>query len=30
MASTTPEGLQIRPRHMDFDLPNPLPRHWNG
>ena len=30
MASTTPEGLQIRPRHMDFDMPNPLPRHWNG
>lgn len=30
MASTTPAGLQIRPRHMDFDLPNPLPRHWHG
>ncbi|NQD92672.1 metal-dependent hydrolase, partial [Pseudomonas sp. CrR25] len=30
MLSTTPEGLQIRPRHMDFALPTPLPRHWNG
>ena len=30
MASTTPEGLQIRPRHMDFDFPNPLPRHWHS
>ncbi|PTS85557.1 metal-dependent hydrolase [Pseudomonas sp. HMWF032] len=30
MVSTTPEGLQIRPRHMDFDFPNPLPRHWHG
>ncbi len=30
MASTTPEGLVIRPRHMDFDLPSPLPRHWHG
>ena len=30
MASTTPKGLQIRPRHMAFDLPQPLPRHWHG
>ncbi|AOE87334.1 metal-dependent hydrolase [Pseudomonas sp. TCU-HL1] len=30
MASTTPEGLVIRPRHMDFDLPSPLPRHWHS
>ncbi|MCU9949334.1 metal-dependent hydrolase [Pseudomonas solani] len=30
MTSTTPEGLVIRPRHMDFDLPNPLPRHWHS
>jgi predicted metal-dependent hydrolase len=30
MISTTPEGLQIRPRHMDFDFPNPLPRHWHS
>ena len=30
MASSTPEGLQIRPRHLDFDLPDPLPRHWHG
>lgn len=30
MVSTTPAGLQIRPRHMDFDFPNPLPRHWHG
>ena len=30
MISTTPPGLQIRPRHLDFDLPNPLPRHWHG
>ncbi|MBU3059438.1 metal-dependent hydrolase [Pseudomonas indica] len=30
MASTTPEGLQIRPRHLDFDLPSPLPRHWHS
>lgn len=30
MVSTTPEGLQIRPRHLDFALPNPLPRHWHS
>lgn len=30
MISTTPEGLQICPRHMDFKLPNPLPRHWHS
>lgn len=30
MASTTPAGLQIRPRRMDFDLPNPLPHHWHS
>ncbi|MGE8496081.1 MAG: metal-dependent hydrolase [Pseudomonas sp.] len=30
MVSTTPAGLQIRPRHMDFDLPKPLPRHWHS
>ena len=30
MISTTPEGLQIHPRHMDFDLPKPLPRHWHS
>ncbi len=30
MASTTPAGLEIRPRQLDFDLPNPLPRHWHG
>lgn len=30
MTSTTPEGLVIRPRHMDFDLPNPMPRHWHS
>jgi predicted metal-dependent hydrolase len=30
MASTTPEGLQIRPRHMDFQFPDPLPRHWHS
>mgnify|MGYP003452248881 FL=1 len=30
MASTTPAGLQIRPRHLDFNLPKPLPRHWHG
>lgn len=30
MVSTTPAGLKIRPRHMDFDFPNPLPRHWHG
>lgn len=30
MRSTTPAGLQIRPRHMDFSLPSPLPRHWHG
>lgn len=30
MASTTPEGLQIRPRHMDFAFPDPLPRHWHS
>ncbi|SDL40054.1 metal-dependent hydrolase [Pseudomonas indica] len=30
MASTTPEGLQIRPRHLDFNLPSPLPRHWHS
>lgn len=27
---TTPPGLEIRPRHMDFDLPQPLPRHWHS
>ncbi|TRX74206.1 metal-dependent hydrolase [Pseudomonas mangiferae] len=30
MASTTPTGLLIRPRHLAFDLPDPLPRHWHG
>ena len=30
MASTTPAGLEIRPRHMDFDLPDPFPRHWHS
>lgn len=30
MASTTPAGLEIKPRHMDFDLPDPLPRHWHS
>jgi predicted metal-dependent hydrolase len=30
MVSSTPEGLQIRPRQLDFDLPNPLPRHWHS
>ncbi len=30
MASTTPEGLVIRPRHMDFEFPDPLPRHWHS
>ena len=30
MISSTPDGLQIRPRQLDFDLPNPLPRHWHG
>ncbi len=28
MVSSTPHGLQIQPRHLDFDLPDPLPRHW--
>ncbi len=30
MVSTTPAGLQIRPRQMHFTLPQPLPRHWHG
>lgn len=30
MVTTTPEGLQIQPRQMNFELPNPLPRHWHG
>ncbi|WP_263144059.1 metal-dependent hydrolase [Pseudomonas sp. RIT-PI-AD] len=30
MASTTPQGLSIRPRHLAFALPDPLPRHWHG
>ncbi|UTW06908.1 metal-dependent hydrolase [Pseudomonas benzenivorans] len=30
MASTTPEGLRIHPRQPDFNLPDPLPRHWHG
>lgn len=30
MASTTPKGLAIRPRQLDFDLPQPMPRHWHG
>ncbi|MFN3580654.1 MAG: metal-dependent hydrolase [Pseudomonas sp.] len=27
---TTPANLVIRPRHMDFQLPDPLPRHWHS
>lgn len=30
MRSSTPPGLQIRPRQLDFALPQPLPRHWHG
>jgi len=30
MASTTPEGLEIRPRQLDFALPSPMPRHWHS
>ncbi|MGP3791992.1 metal-dependent hydrolase [Pseudomonas sp. B392_1p] len=30
MPRLTPEGLHIRPRQPDFDLPSPLPRHWHS
>ncbi|MET1078291.1 MAG: metal-dependent hydrolase [Pseudomonas sp.] len=30
MSSTTPPGLEIRPRQLDFDLAQPLPRHWHS
>lgn len=30
MSSLTPANLTIRPRHMDFSLPDPLPRHWHS
>lgn len=28
--SLTPVDLKIRPRRMDFGLPDPLPRHWHS
>ncbi|HLD66797.1 MAG TPA: metal-dependent hydrolase [Pseudomonas sp.] len=28
--NSTPPGLDIRPRQLDFDLPQPLPRHWHS
>ncbi len=30
MSSLTPSSLKIRPRRMDFSLPDPLPRHWHS
>lgn len=30
MVGSTPTGLQVRPRHMAFALPQPLPRHWHS
>ena len=30
MTSTTPKGLEIRPRQPDFGLPTPMLRHWHG
>lgn len=30
MISTTPEGLEIHPRHLEAALPDPMPRHWHG
>ncbi len=30
MVSTTPVGLQISPRHMDFDFPKSTAKHWHG
>lgn len=30
MTSTTPVGLEIRPRHLAAVLPDPMPRHWHG
>ena len=28
--NTTPPGLEINPRQLNFDLPQPLPRHWHS
>ena len=28
MTVVTPENLTIKPRRIDFGLPDPLPRHW--
>ena len=28
--SLTPSSLHIRPRRMEFGLPDPMPRHWHG
>ena len=28
--SLTPSSLHIRPRRMEFCLPDPMPRHWHG
>ena len=28
--NSTPPGLEIRPRQLDFDLPQPMPRHWHS
>ena len=30
MTSTTPAGLEIRPRQLAAALPDPMPRHWHG
>src|SRR5690606_17956585 len=30
MPRLTPEGLHIRPRQPEFDLPSPMPRHWHS
>ncbi|WP_321347186.1 metal-dependent hydrolase [Halopseudomonas oceani] len=30
MTAATPDDLAIHPRRIDFELPNPLPKHWHG
>lgn len=30
MSAVTPDDLAIRPRRIEFELPNPLPKHWHG
>lgn len=30
MTAVTPDDLTIQPRRIEFELPNPLPKHWHG